>query len=97
MGATGAVALIMGACGYSPGSTPASATLPAGLSVSFFHASFFAMAQLQGLTAGGRGRVGVRLPDQHPSTTEGLHAERRRGYRSECRLIRPGLQLRDLG
>ncbi|TMC41732.1 MAG: substrate-binding domain-containing protein [Chloroflexi bacterium] len=68
MAATGAFAIIMAACGTSTGSTSASATVPAGLSVSSFDASFSAMAQLKGLTAAGSGLVGVILPDTTSST-----------------------------
>ena len=68
MAGTGAFAIIMAACGTSTGSTSASATVPAGLSVSSFDASFSAMAQLKGLTAAGSGLVGVILPDTTSST-----------------------------
>ena len=60
---TGAVAIVAAACGTSTGGGTASATVPPGLGVSSFDASFTAMAQLKGLTAAGSGLVGVVLPD----------------------------------
>jgi D-xylose transport system substrate-binding protein len=69
MAGTGAIAIIMAACGNSTtGGTSASATVPSGLSVTSFDASFSAMAQLKGLHAAGSGLVGVILPDTTSST-----------------------------
>jgi D-xylose transport system substrate-binding protein len=69
MGAAGAMAILAAACGTTGGTNPsASATVPAGLSVSSFDASFSAMAQLKGLTSAGSGLVGVILPDTTTST-----------------------------
>ena len=68
MAGTAAVAIIMAACGTSTGTTSASATVPAGLSVKSFDASFSVMSQLKGLTAAGSGLVGVILPDTTSST-----------------------------
>ena len=65
---TGAVAIVLAACGTSSGTTSPSATVPSGLSVTSFDASFSAMAQLKGLTAAGSGLVGVILPDTTSST-----------------------------
>jgi len=64
----GALAIIGTACGNSTGTTGASATVPAGLSVTSFDASFSVMAQLKGLTTAGSGLVGVILPDTTSST-----------------------------
>src|SRR2546423_9124178 len=69
MASTGAFAIILAACGgSSTGGTSASATVPAGLSVTSFDASFSVMAQLKGLTSAGNGLVGVILPDTTSST-----------------------------
>src|SRR3989440_3316314 len=69
MAFVGAVAIVGAACGNSTGGgTPASATVPSGLSVSSFDASFSAMGQLKGLAAAGSGLVGVILPDTTSST-----------------------------
>jgi D-xylose transport system substrate-binding protein len=69
MAATGAVAIIMAACGNSTtGGTSASATVPSGLSVASFSQDFSAMAQLKDLHAAGKGKVGVILPDTTSST-----------------------------
>jgi D-xylose transport system substrate-binding protein len=63
------MAIVAAACGNSGGTNPsASASVPAGLSVSSFDASFSAMAQLKNLTAAGSGLVGVILPDTTTST-----------------------------
>jgi len=62
MAGTGAVAIIMAACGNSTATTSASATVPSGLSVKSFDQSFSVMSQLKGLTAAGSGLVGVILP-----------------------------------
>ncbi len=64
----GALAIIGTACGNSTGTTSASATVPSGLSITSFDASFSVMAQLKGLTAAGSGLVGVILPDTTSST-----------------------------
>lgn len=49
-------------------SSSASATVPADLSVSSFDVTFSYMSKLQGLTAAGKGKVGVILPDTTSST-----------------------------
>jgi len=64
----GALAIIGTACGNSTGTTSASATVPSGLSVTSFDASFSVMAQLKSLTAAGSGLVGIILPDTTSST-----------------------------
>ena len=65
----GAMAILTAACGgSSTAGTSASATVPAGLGVKSFDASFSVMAQLKGLTAAGKGKVGVILPDTTSST-----------------------------
>jgi D-xylose transport system substrate-binding protein len=64
----GAMAIIVAACGNSTSTSTASATVPAGLGVSSFDASFTVMAQLKALTAAGSGLVGVILPDTTSST-----------------------------
>jgi D-xylose transport system substrate-binding protein len=46
----------------------ATAKVPAGLSVNSFNTSFAVMAKLKGLTAAGKGLVGVVLPDTTSST-----------------------------
>ncbi len=51
-----------------PTTTTASATVPAGLSTSSFNSSFSEMSQFTGLTAAGKGMVGVILPDTTSST-----------------------------
>src|SRR3989442_5568758 len=54
MASTGAFAIILAACGgSSTAGTSASATVPAGLSVTSFDASYSAMAQLKSLVAAG--------------------------------------------
>ena len=68
MACSGALAVIVAACGTSTNSPSASATVPSGLSVTSFDASFSAMAQLKGLHAAGSGLVGVILPDTTSST-----------------------------
>jgi D-xylose transport system substrate-binding protein len=52
----------------SPTTAAASPTIPAGLSVSSFNSSFSIMPQFRGLTAAGKGMVGVILPDTTSST-----------------------------
>ena len=67
----GAVALVVAACGgSSTAGTSASATVPTGLSVTSFDASYSAMAQLKSLVAAGNGKVAVILPD---ATTSGRY------------------------
>src|SRR2546422_11473478 len=57
MASTGAFAIILAACGgSSTAGTSASATVPAGLSVTSFDASYSAMAQLKSLGAAGEGK-----------------------------------------
>src|SRR2546427_12826430 len=68
MACAGALAIIGTACGNSTGTTSASATVPSGLSVTSFDASFSVMAQLKSLTAAGSGLVGIILPDTTSST-----------------------------
>ena len=65
------VASVAVACGSGGGSSSTSsgaATVPAGLSIKSFDASFAAMGQLKSLTAAGHGLVGVILPDTTSST-----------------------------
>jgi D-xylose transport system substrate-binding protein len=64
----GAIAIVAAACGNSTANTSASATVPAGLSVTSFDQSFSVMAQLKGLHDAGSGLVGVVLPDTTSST-----------------------------
>src|SRR2546425_7688498 len=66
----GALALVVAACGNSTAGTSASATVPAGLSITSFDASFSAMAQLKSLVGAGKGKVAVILPD---ATTSGRY------------------------
>ena len=69
MACVGAIAIVAAACGNSTSNNPsASATVPAGLSITSFDASFSVMAQLKGLTSAGSGLVGVILPDTTSST-----------------------------
>src|SRR5207253_11317910 len=69
MASTGAFAIILAACGgSSTAGTSASATVPAGLSVTSFDSSFSVMSQLKGLHDAGSGLVGVVLPDTTSST-----------------------------
>ena len=71
LASTGAFAIILAACGgSSTAGTSASATVPAGLSVTSFDASYSAMAQLKSLVAAGKGKVAVILPD---ATTSGRY------------------------
>ena len=58
MACLGAIAIVAAACGNSTGGTSASATVPAGLSVTSFDQSFSVMAQLKGLHDAGTGLVG---------------------------------------
>jgi D-xylose transport system substrate-binding protein len=64
----GAMAVIVAACGGSSSAGTTSATVPPGLGVNSFDASFTVMSQLKGLTAAGSGLVGVILPDTTSST-----------------------------
>ena len=67
----GALALVVAACGGSSTATPAaSATVPPGLGVKSFDASYSAMAQLKSLVTAGKGKVAVILPD---ATTSGRY------------------------
>ena len=67
----GALALVVAACGGSSTAAPAaSATVPPGLGVKSFDASYSAMAQLKSLVAAGKGKVAVILPD---ATTSGRY------------------------
>lgn len=70
MSFAGATAIILAACGASTAATPSpsAATVPAGLSVTSFDASFSVMSQLKGLASAGSGLVGVILPDTTSST-----------------------------
>src|SRR2546430_12811240 len=68
MASIGALAIIVAACGNSTAGTSASASVPAGLGVKSFDASFSVMAQLKSVTAAGKGSVGVILPDTTSST-----------------------------
>jgi D-xylose transport system substrate-binding protein len=64
MASTGALAIGLAACGGSSTATPAAtATVPAGLGVTSFTQDFSFMAQLKSVTAAGKGKVGVILPD----------------------------------
>src|SRR3989475_10452876 len=63
LASTGAFAIILAACGgSSTAGTSASATVPAGLSVTSFDASYSAMAQLKSLVAAGEGKGAGGLP-----------------------------------
>jgi len=64
------MAILTAACGGSSTSGTPTATVPAGLGVSSFDASYSAMAQLKGLVAAGKGSVAVILPD---ATTSGRY------------------------
>jgi D-xylose transport system substrate-binding protein len=64
MASASAFAIILAACGGSSTAGPtATATVPAGLGVTSFDQSFSFMAQLKSVTAAGKGKVGVILPD----------------------------------
>ena len=70
-GAVIGVAGVAAACGGSSSSTPTpstSTTIPSGLSVKSFDNTFSVMSQFKGLTAAGKGLVGVILPDTTSST-----------------------------
>jgi D-xylose transport system substrate-binding protein len=64
----GAIAIVAAACGTSTANTSASATVPAGLSVTSFDQAFTVMPTLKGLHDAGTGLVGVILPDTTSST-----------------------------
>src|SRR2546426_11384957 len=67
----GAIAILTAACGgSSTAGTSASATVPAGLSVTSFDASYSAMAQLKSLVAAGKGKGAGGLP---PAPTSGRY------------------------
>jgi D-xylose transport system substrate-binding protein len=71
MASTSAFAIILAACGGSSAAGPAAtATVPSGLGITSFDASFSAMAQLKTLVGAGRGKVAVILPD---ATTSGRY------------------------
>ncbi len=71
MAAMGAFAIVLAACGGSSTGTPAAtATVPAGLGIKSFDASYSAMAQLKDLVKAGKGKVAVILPD---ATTSGRY------------------------
>ena len=72
-GAVLGVAAVAAACGGGGTSSPSSggASIPAGLSVKSFDASFSVMSSLKGLTAAGKGLGGVILPDTTSSTRYG--------------------------
>src|SRR6266576_6388402 len=64
-----AAGLVLAACGTETGGTPTpSASVPSDLSISSFTADFSYMANLKNLTAAGKGKVGVILPDTTSST-----------------------------
>jgi D-xylose transport system substrate-binding protein len=64
-----AIAIFATACGSSSStSTGGGATIPSGLSIKSFDASFSAMSTLKGVTSAGKGLVGVILPDTTSST-----------------------------
>ena len=71
-GCAAALALAVVACGggssSSSSSSSGSASIPAGLSVKSFDASFSVMSQFKGLTSAGKGLVGVIMPDTTTST-----------------------------
>ena len=73
-GAVVGVAAVAAACGSSTNNSTSSsssggaASIPSGLSVTSFDASFSVMSQFKGLTSAGHGLVGVILPDTTSST-----------------------------
>jgi D-xylose transport system substrate-binding protein len=69
-GAVLGMAGVVAACGGGGTSSSSSgnATVPSGLSVKSFDSSFSVMSSLKGLTAAGKGLVGVILPDTTSST-----------------------------
>jgi len=68
MASTGALAIVLAACGSSTAAPAATATVPAGLSITSFDQSFSFMANLKSVTTAGSGLVGVILPDTTSST-----------------------------
>src|SRR2546430_7536295 len=68
MASIGALAIILAACGNSTAGTSASASVPAGLGVKSFDASFSVMAQLKSVTAAGKSKGGGILSHTTPST-----------------------------
>src|SRR4030088_2938356 len=68
MASTGALAIVLAACGSSTAAPAATATVPAGLSITSFDQSFSFMTNLKRVTAAGSGLVGVILPDTTSST-----------------------------
>src|SRR2546421_1348611 len=60
---SGVFAILVAACGSSSGTSGPAATVPSDLSISSFDASFSYMAKLKDLTAAGKGKVAVLLPD----------------------------------
>src|SRR5437588_12637552 len=86
----GPFAIVLAACGgSSTAGTSASATVPAGLGVKSFDASYSAMAQLKSLVTAGKRKVAGILPDaptsgryvtyDQPMLTKALDAA---GYKS---------------
>ena len=70
-GAMFGLAALAAACGGGGSASPSasgSASVPAGLGVKSFDSSFSVMSSLKGLTAAGKGLVGVILPDTTSST-----------------------------
>ena len=61
--ALAAVGVLITACGGNTTSTASPATVPSDLSISSFTADFSYMPKLKDLTAAGKGKVGVILPD----------------------------------
>src|SRR4030081_316024 len=62
MASTGALAIIMAACGSSTAAPAASATVPVGLGVKSFDASYSAMAQLKSLVTAGKSKGAGSFP-----------------------------------
>src|SRR5881275_2920824 len=58
-----AAGAILTACGGGGTTTTTNVTVPSDLSISSFTADFSYMAKLKDLTAAGKGKVGVILPD----------------------------------
>src|SRR5438046_2871702 len=63
-----AAGAILTACGGGGTTTTTNVTVPSDLSISSFTADFSYMANLKPLTAAGKGKVGVILPDTTSST-----------------------------
>src|SRR5260370_11287310 len=68
MASTGALAIVLAACGSSTAAPAATATVPADLSISSFNQSFSYMANLKSMTTAGSGPAGGILPHTTPST-----------------------------